>query len=60
MKLPEHGLSKDAIHQKWNEYTINDMNWKDGKFFGYVLINHSINIIVLLKKLMQNFLLPMP
>ena len=36
MKLPEHGLSKDAIHQKWNEYTINDMNWKDGKFFGYV------------------------
>ena len=36
MQLPEHGLSKDAIHQKWNEYTVNDMNWQDGKFFGYV------------------------
>ncbi len=30
------GLSKEEIRQKWQEYTADDMSWKDGKFFGYV------------------------
>ena len=30
------GLSKEEIEQHWVEYTAGDMNWKEGKFFGYV------------------------
>ncbi len=34
--IPLTGLAKEEIAQKWEEYTEHDMNWKEGKFFGYV------------------------
>jgi sphinganine-1-phosphate aldolase len=34
--IPQAGLTKEEIARKWVEYTEHDMNWKDGKFFGYV------------------------
>lgn len=34
--LPTTGLDRDEIHQQWEAYTHDDMNWKEGKFFGYV------------------------
>ncbi|MFM2283055.1 MAG: hypothetical protein RL222_559 [Bacteroidota bacterium] len=34
--LPENGLSEEAIQQRLRELTTDDMNWKEGKFFGYV------------------------
>ena len=30
------GLSTEEIRQLWQEYTVDDMKWKEGKFFGYV------------------------
>ncbi len=35
-KLPASGLNEDEIHQLWDDYSKDDMNWKEGKFFGYV------------------------
>ena len=35
-ELPETGLSIEEIYQHWDDYSKDDMNWKDGKFFGYV------------------------
>ena len=34
--IPLTGLAKEEIVRKWEEYTEHDMNWKEGKFFGYV------------------------
>lgn len=34
--LPTTGISKNEIEQDWMNYTKDDMNWKAGKFFGYV------------------------
>lgn len=34
--IPATGLNKEEIRQQWEEYSKNDMNWKEGKFFGYV------------------------
>lgn len=34
--IPAYGLSEEDIHQHWDTYSQNDMNWKEGKFFGYV------------------------
>jgi sphinganine-1-phosphate aldolase len=30
------GLTKTEIYQQWDDYTKDDMLWKEGKFFGYV------------------------
>jgi len=34
--LPKTGLNRNDIQQQWDNYTVDDMNWKEGKFFGYV------------------------
>ncbi len=34
--IPKIGLEKNEIQQQWDIYTQEDMNWKEGKFFGYV------------------------
>lgn len=34
--IPEKGLNADEIHHLWDIYSQDDMNWKEGKFFGYV------------------------
>lgn len=34
--LPKSGLSSDEIKKSWDAYTQQDMNWKEGKFFGYL------------------------
>ena len=34
--LPASGLTKTEIYQQWDNYTKDDMLWKEGKFFGYV------------------------
>lgn len=32
----KNGLTKEEIHQHWEDYTKDDMLWQEGKFFGYV------------------------
>lgn len=34
--IPAIGLNENEIHQQWEIYSQDDMNWKEGKFFGYV------------------------
>ena len=34
--IPATGLNTEEIHLLWETYSQNDMNWKEGKFFGYV------------------------
>ena len=34
--LPKTGLNRNDIQQQWDNYTVDDMNWKEGKFVGYV------------------------
>lgn len=36
MKIPEQGLSKDAVIEQLESYRDNDMPWREGKTFGYV------------------------
>ena len=34
--IPKEGIQQNEIYEAWKSYTKDDMNWKDGKFFGYV------------------------
>ncbi len=34
--IPEYGLSEENIKDSIRHLTMDDKNWKDGKFFGYV------------------------
>jgi hypothetical protein len=52
------GLSTEEIHQKWQEYTVDDMNGKKENSSGTSIIL-VMNIIALSRKLTLNSLLPM-
>lgn len=34
--IPENGLSAEALREQLNSWSESDMNWKEGKFFGYI------------------------
>ncbi len=36
MKKPEHGKSRDEVLATLKEYKKMDVDWRDGKVFGYV------------------------
>jgi glutamate/tyrosine decarboxylase-like PLP-dependent enzyme len=36
MKIPQHGLPRDALFQKLEAYRANDMPWRDGRTWAYV------------------------
>ncbi len=36
MKIPQKGLSKDALFATMESYRANDMNWRDGRTWAYI------------------------
>jgi glutamate/tyrosine decarboxylase-like PLP-dependent enzyme len=36
MKIPEHGLSEEAVFARLEEYRAHDTDWRAGRTFGYV------------------------
>jgi len=36
MKIPSHGSSREALQARMNEYRKDDLDWREGRTFGYV------------------------
>lgn len=36
MKIPAHGMARDALFKRLEEYRANDMPWRDGRTWAYV------------------------